>query len=169
MRDLLQYQGYETLYLHFWAKVRHARRTHLEKRSLFSRYIFAGLANGQTISGINRTIGVSTVVYCGDKPLEIPGPVIEELRARGDKNGMVRFTPKEAVEHRKRFRKGERVRITGGPLEGLFAIISLDRGHQVSVWLQMFGGKVEAFLDPTGLRGVSPERGFVGIPKRRRG
>ena len=166
--DLLQYQGYETLYLHYPDTVKHARRTRKVLKPYFPRYVFAGMSNGLTVHGINRTIGVSTVVYLGDDPLEIPGPVMEELQRRGDQRGMVHVWPKETAERRKRFRKGAEVRITGGPLEGLFAIVSLDKGHQVSVWVQMFGGKVEAQMEPTVLRGVSPERGFIQNSSRRR-
>ncbi len=148
---LLVYQGFETLYLWYSDIVRHARKTRKVEKSLYSRYIFAGMKNGQTVYDINHTIGVSTVLYCGDKPLEIPAPVIEELRARGNDKGMVSFTPREAVEHRRRYRRGETVRIDEGPLAGFLACVELDRGHQVRVWVQMFKSEVEASFEPEAL------------------
>ena len=156
--DLLKSQGFETLCLRYSDTIKHARKTRQVWRSYFSRYIFAGVADGLSVPAINRTIGVSTVVYLGDKPLEIPVSVIEELRARGNSKGVVKLAPDQVAEHRRRFRQGEQVRITDGPLAGLFAIVALDKGHAVSVWLDFFGGKVEALFDPTGLRSDSPER-----------
>ncbi len=159
--DLLMQQGFETLYLHFLDTIKHARRTRMVKRSLFSRYVFAGIMDGLTIFDINCTIGVSTVVCRGDKPLDIPVPVIEELRQRGDEVGMVAMSPEAVEEHRRRFRKGEQVRIMDGPMAGLFAIVALDSGPMVRVWLEMFGGKVEAIFDPGGLKSGSPEWGTL--------
>lgn len=163
---LLHRQGFETLYLHYVGTVKHARKTWKVLRPYFPRYIFAGIVNELTVHQINRTVGVSTVVYLADEPLEIPGPVIEELRGRGDKRGLVRLELEEGTEHRRRYHRGEQVRISGGPLEGLLAIVALDRGHEVSVWLRMFGGRVQALFAPEGLKSVSPERGLIQIPPR---
>ena len=153
--NLLAHQGFETLYLHYWTKVKHARRTRLVQRAYFPRYIFAAVDIGLTVYDINHTIGVSTVIYLGDNPLEIPTSVIEELQARGDSKGMVQFTPREVTEHRKRYRRGEMVRIDEGPLVGFIACVELDRGHQVKVWVSMFKSEVEASFEPEAL---SPAR-----------
>ena len=148
---LLKYQGFETLYLHYPAMVKHARREYEVLRPYFPRYVFAAVSEGQEVSQINKTIGVSTVVYLGDKPLEIPLPVIEELRLRADENGRLLKPPKETIEQRKRFRRGQKVRITEGVLEGLKAVIEVDSGHQVKVWLSMFKGEVPVVLSPEAL------------------
>ena len=163
---LLRKQGFETLYLHYHTTIKHARRTRNVIRAYFPRYLFAGAADGLSVPQINRTIGVSTVVYCGDKPLDIPAAVIEELRSRGDRQGRVKMTPQAVGQHRRRFRKGEQVRIMDGPMAGLFAIVSLDNGRAVRVWLDMFGGKVEALFDPEGLKSGSPEGRFLRLPAR---
>lgn len=167
VNKLLMQQGFETLYLHFVATTKHARRTTTVEKSLFPRYVFATLVNGLSVPQINRTIGVSTVVYQGDKPLDIPAPVIEELRQRGDAKGLVRLPAQEIGDHRRRFRRGEQVRIMGGPMAGLFAIIELDSGRAVRVWVEMFGGKVEAHFDPEGLKSASPEWGTIRTPRCR--
>lgn len=148
---LLKTQGFKTLYLWCPDTVKHARRVRKIERSYFPRYIFAAMENGQALYDINHTIGVSTVVYCDDKPLEVPAPVIEELRARGDARGMVQFTPRQAGEHRQRYRKGQMVRIDEGPLVGFMACVALDTGHQVKVWVSMFKSEVEASFDPEAL------------------
>ena len=160
----LQRQGFDTLFLHYSTVVKHARRTRRVIRSYFTRYVFVGLHEGQGMYDVNRGPGVSTVVYLADKPLEIPAPVIEELRARGDARGLVRFLPKERAEHRKRWQKGQSVCVVDGPLAGLFAVVALDKGHEVKVWLEMFGGKVEALFPPEGLKSGSPERRLIRIP-----
>jgi transcription antitermination factor NusG len=163
---LLRKLGLTTLFLHFNDVTRHARREREVTRALFPRYVFAGASDGFWVPEINRTIGVSTVVLRGDQPLEVPVAVIEELRQRGDKKGLVAMAPEATKEHRRRFRQGEQVRIIDGPLAGLFAIVGLDSGPAVRVWLEMFGGKVEALLAPEGLESVSPVGGLVEIPRR---
>ena len=163
---LLRKQGLATLFLHFNDVVRHARREREVIRSFFPRYVFAGASDGYWVPEINRTIGVSTVIYRGDQPLEIPGAVIEELKQRGDESGLVVMSPEAVEEHRRRFRKGEQVQIIDGPLAGLFAIVSLDSGREVRVWLAMFGGKVEALFDPEGLKSGSPDGGSIHCSAR---
>ena len=152
---LLKRQGFDTLFLHFTAVVKHAKKTHQVIRPYFNRYIFAGVNSGQALWDINHTIGVSTIVYRGDEPLKIPAPVIEELRARGNTKGLVKLAPEQIAGYRKRFRQGEQVRISDGPLAGLLAVVALDKGHEVRVWLEMFKGRVEAALQPEAL---SPAR-----------
>ncbi len=161
MRDLLRGQGFEVLHLYYATTIKHARRVRRVSRPYFPRYVFASVVEGTSLAQINRTIGVSTVVCLGDKPLEIPATVIEELRARGNEQGLVRFTPADQRQARKRFRRGEAVRITDGPMAGLLATVALDSGSAIRVWLEMFGGQVEALFDPKGLRSSSPEGGTV--------
>ena len=148
---LLKHQGFDTLFLHFTNIVKHAGRSSQVIRPYFNRYLFAGVMNGQSLWDINHTMGVSTIVYLGDKPLEIPTPVIEELRARGNRKGLVKLAPEQVAGYRKRFRQGEQVRISDGPLAGLFAVVELDKGHEVRVWVSMFKGRVEAALQPEAL------------------
>ena len=166
VNDALKRQGFDTLFLHYGKVIKHARKTRRVIRSLFARYVFVGVVPGQPLYDINSTIGVSTIVYRGDKPLEIPLPVIEELRARGDAKGRCKLPPELIAGYRKRFREGEQVSITDGPLAGLFAVVALDKGHEVRVWLEMFGGKVEALMDPKGLESGSPAGGIIRIPHR---
>ena len=151
VHNLLGWQGFETLYLHYPATVKHARRTRRVMRAYFPRYVFVAVGEGQEVATVNKTIGVSTVVYLGDEPLEIPGPVIDELKLRADSTGLLKVSPEETAEVRKRFRRGQRVRITEGVLEGLKATIGVDSGHEVKVWLEMFKGEVQVSLQPEAL------------------
>ncbi len=151
---LLGLQGFETLYLHYPWTIRHARRVKHIMRSYFPRYIFVEVGPGQAMADINNTIGVSTVVYMGDEPLEIPEPVIAELRLRADETGLLHLTPEETNEQRRRYRRGQKVRITEGVLEGLEAVIGVDAGHEVKVWMNLFQGRVQVSLPP---EAVSPD------------
>jgi transcriptional antiterminator RfaH len=161
VNEALKRQDFETLFLHYGAVVKHARKTRRIIRAYFPRYVFVGVRLGQALYDVNSTMGVSTVVYLGDKPLEIPLPVIEELCARGNAKGRVEFMPKVQVAERARWAKGQSVSVVDGPLAGLLATVALDKGHEVRVWLEMFGGKVEALFAPEGLKSGSPVRGSM--------
>ena len=73
---LLAHKGYEVLYLHYSKTLKHARRTWRELRPLFPRYVLAGVSDAQTVHGIKRVIGVSTVVSA----LCARGPEFHRLR-----------------------------------------------------------------------------------------
>lgn len=145
---LLSLQGFETLHLHYPRTIRHARRERQVIISHFPRYIFVAVGEGQGLGDINNTMGVSTVVYMGDKPLEIPLAVIEELKSRAYGNGLLKETPKETTETRKRFRRGQRVKITEGVLQGLPAIVEVDNTNEIKVWISLFQGEVQAGFPP---------------------
>ena len=145
--DLLRHQGYETLFLHYTDTSRHARRTVDVIRSYFPRYLFVGLTNGLTIYDVNHTIGVSTVLYMSGEALEVPSNVIEELRARGNKEGLCKLTPEQKAI-RRRYHKGERIKISAGPLTGFLGAVELDNGRAIKVWLEMFRGKAPVWVEP---------------------
>ncbi len=108
-------------------------------------------------------MGVAAVVRCKDRALEIPPSVIEELRARGNADGLVTWTG--GVENeRRRFNRGEQVNIIEGPLAGFLAIVMLDAGHQVRLWVdQMFQGEVEAVVAPDA---IAPVQRSYGVATR---
>lgn len=145
--DLLLHQGYETLFLHYMDTVKHARSAIEVNRAYFPRYLFVGVAPDMSLYDVNHTIGVSTAVYAGQEPLEVPPEVIGELRARGDEMGLVEMTPEEK-QGRKRFCSGQAVRINDGPFMGFVAAVSLDTGKEVQVWLDLFKGRVNVGFAP---------------------
>ena len=157
--------GYEVVFLHYFGRTKHARKTQRVLRPLFPRYIFCGVPNAHTVNEINRSHGVAAVVHLGEEPLPIPPDVIDELRSRGNASGLVPHEAETGTERRLRYRRGQQVRITTGPLEGLMAVVALDAGHQVRVWLDFIGGRVAAHLVPEDLESTSPER--RSLPKRR--
>jgi transcription antitermination factor NusG len=112
----------------------------------YSRYIFAALKEGQGLYGVNECDGVSTVVYSGDRPLEVPHRVMDEIIAMGDSNGQVGAVDRVS---RKPFKPGQRVRFAdNNPMSGLIAEISLDNGKEIGLWVDMLGGRRQVFVDP---------------------
>ncbi len=156
---LLAHRGYEALFLHYSKTMKHARKTRRDLVPLFPRYLFAGIEDLSSVPSINRVMGVAAVVCCRDQALEIPPPVIEELRARGNADGLVTWTGEGELE-RRRFNRGEQVNIIEGPLTGFLAYVVLDAGHQVRLWVnQMFQGEVEAVVAPDAIAPVQRSYG----------
>ena len=56
VNDALRRQGFETLFLHYFKVIKHARVTRRVKRSLFPRYVFVGIVPGQAMWDINTTL-----------------------------------------------------------------------------------------------------------------
>src|SRR5690606_36352862 len=98
-----------------------AKQVFVDEEPYFPRYLFVGLRGRphETIYNVNQTDGVSTVVYCGDEPLAIPGEIMDELFRKADDGGQVasvdRLARKElAKDTLVEFRKNT-------PLAGLIA------------------------------------------------
>lgn len=143
--NYLRAQGYDTLYLHFPATVKHANRKIGVIKPYFPRYLFVGVYPGQSIGVVNKTPGVSTVVYFGDEPMSVPDAVMAEMRSIGDANGKI--APKEP-EERERLRKSREVRIMGGAFEGFLATVEKDAGDAVRVWVSIFGRPTAVTVAP---------------------
>jgi transcription antitermination factor NusG len=148
-------QGYETFWLHHRKTVRHARQERLVTRSQLPRYIFAAVHPGQSIYAINTTPGVSTVLHGPAGPLELSADALADLRGRGDANGLCALP--SPVE-RQRWKHGATVRVTAGPFAGFLALIGVDTGAAVKIWMDLFGRRVEASCLPGDLEAASPER-----------
>lgn len=159
----LRQAGYQTLYLHYAATVRHARREKRVLRPYLPRYVLFGTDGEQGLYAAARAVGVSSIVGTGAGPLEVPDRVVVELRSRGDESGLV--DAQVIDDGRRRFAVGSQVRIAGGPLQGFLAEVAIDGGKEVRVWIQMFGGRVEAEFGPTALEPVSPEWLAIDAPR----
>lgn len=143
--------GHETLYLRYRTQTRHARKVTEVDRPYFPRYIFAGVEDAGDLSGVNSAFGVSTVVYCGDKPVEVPLPVIEELAGRADAHGYVAGVDPVWLERRQRLEKGQMVKIDLGPFQGFIGQVRLDSGAKVKLWLDVLHRRVKAEFPPDAL------------------
>jgi transcription antitermination factor NusG len=153
--------------LGFWTFYPHQRVRRRRKRAnlnqylvewvsmpYYSRYLFVALRDGQGLYGVNECDGVSTVVYSGDRPLEVPHPVMDELMALGDSAGLVGAVDRVS---RAMLKAGQRVRFVGnGPLSGLLAEIALDNGKEIRLWVELLGGRRQISVDPSMVAEIAP-------------
>lgn len=154
----LRRQGYETLYLHYLAAVSHGRRSIVVNRPYYPRYLFALVDVGQSVYAVNKTQGVSTVVYAGADPLEIPERVIAEQRTKGDRNGLVKLTGEERHD-RERIASGAEVKLLSGTFAGFAATVALDEGKELRVWLNLLNRRVAATVPESAV--VHPSGGAL--------
>lgn len=134
-RRNLARQGFETYLPRYVKRRSHARRVEYRPAPLFPRYLFVSfdMATAKW-RAVLSTIGISDVVSSGDRPLPVPPGVVESIQAREGEDGMVEIAPEPA------FRKGDMVRITGGPMDrqiGLFE--GLGENDRVVVLLELLG------------------------------
>lgn len=134
INDKLKGKGFETLCLHYWTTVSHARKKTKVKRAYFPRYMFAKLVRPEDYREIRSTDCVKQIVHSCGEPLSVPESVILELRGRGDENGLVALSG-PSQKRRKRFMTGERVPIVAGALGGFFALIVTDDGKATQAWV----------------------------------
>jgi transcriptional antiterminator RfaH len=94
---------------------------------LFSGYVFIKLfseaGDGWTVA--RRTPGVVSLILFGDRPARVPTQEVDALRARMH-DGVVTLPP---APRPRRFLKGERIKITAGPLQGLSGLHSGMTSH----------------------------------------
>jgi len=142
--------GFVTLYLHYLATVKHARKVIAVNKPLFPRYLFVAVEPHQNFHDINVAQGVSTVLHDADGPLPLREADIVRLRAGADENGLM-ASPK-AVPDREKYKHGEKLRIIDGPLKGWDAVVILDNFEVIRVTVEMFKGELEAVLSPTAVK-----------------
>jgi transcription antitermination factor NusG len=80
--------------------------------------------------------------YCllmnGEHPAHVPDTVLDELRSREGRNGLITLPP--PLSPAPRFRPGDRVRIKSGALVGFKGLVEGLRPHErVAVLLQLLG------------------------------
>lgn len=148
----LRRAGYQTFTPWIMKEIRHARKTSLVKRGYFTRYMFVGLEDGQGLYNVNKAQGVSTVVYSGNEPLEMPAKIMERIRSRAGEDGLVlKFIQDDRTEHREaatRFNVGDWVPLPAGPAKGLLMeIMKIDTDGQIRLYVEAFGKPVRAVVD----------------------
>lgn len=95
-------------------------------RSLFPRYLFARFNADELLAKVSYTRGVHSVVNFGNGPVPVNDEIIEVIRSKMSKDGLVR------VEED--FEQGDRVLIKSGPFHNFMGIFdrkikSSDRVH----------------------------------------
>lgn len=142
-------RGYDPYLPHYAGTLRHARKVVPVLKPLFTGYAFVGVQPDQGLYDAANTPGVARIVGNGMGPQELPENAIVSLKAKGDAQGCIDLNP--AQIERIRFIEGEEVSVIAGPFAGFRAIVALDDGRLVRIWLNMFQGRVEATLDPSSI------------------
>jgi transcriptional antiterminator RfaH len=139
----LNRQGYEIYFPRYLKRRRHARRVEMVAAPLFPRYMFVAIDLAvHRWRSIQSTIGVSHLVCNGDRPAEVPGLIIGNLRKGEDERGFVQLRrPPE-------FRLGDRVRVLDGVFSACLGLFEgMTDGERIAILLDMLGRKVRVVLD----------------------
>jgi transcriptional antiterminator RfaH len=100
-------------------------------KPLFPGYFFARFCPEISCESVKSSRGVLRVVSSGRFPIPIRDTVVQEIRDRIQKDGLIRLQPRGLGP-------GTRVLIQDGPFEGLMGRVEreLDDGRRVSVLLE---------------------------------
>jgi transcription elongation factor/antiterminator RfaH len=153
--SLLREQGIETYLPTIRRKVR--RRDRPERVVYFPCYLFARI-DFEVVprSSISWMPGVRRLVSSGDQPAVVAEEIVDLLRHR--------LESVEQVGHG-RFRPGDRVRITSGPLRDLEAVFErpLSSAERVRILLDVMGRMMPVEIDYTQIKPLErgEERGAV--------
>ena len=136
-RQHLINQGFEVFLPVYARRRRHARKVDTVLRPLFPRYLFVRLdLEKDRWRSVNGTVGITHLITQGDSPVPVPQPVMAELMARADPEGVVTLAQPE-------LRPGDQVRLEEGPFSefvGVFEAISED--DRVMILLNLMGRQV---------------------------
>jgi transcriptional antiterminator RfaH len=137
----LRNQGF-AIYLPRYLKTRrHARRTDTVAAPFFPRYLFLAMDPAAAKwRAIRSTVGVSHLVCSGDVPAPVPHGVIDAIKAREGRNGMIALAPPQSG-----LNPGDPVCIAGGifaGVDGLFEHISDEK--RVVILMELLGRRIRA-------------------------
>jgi transcriptional antiterminator RfaH len=146
----LDRQGFTCYLPRYLKRRRHARRVETVAAPLFPRYLFVALDLAtQRWWPIRSTFGVADIVYSGEQPALIPCDIVQAIKGREGKHGLV------SLPRKPRFAPGDTVRIIDGVFSaclGLFEGMT-DR-ERVAVLLDLLGRKVRVVMDEEALAAV---------------
>ena len=134
-RENLERQGYVT----FLPKCIQPKRRRGQWRDvvepLFPRYLFIQLSSGDdNWYPIRSTRGVSELVRFGQEYAQVPDDVIASIHQREGQDGLVRLLETQV------FKKGDRVRLVQGALQGVEAIFAeTSSDNRVFILLELLG------------------------------
>jgi len=118
-------------------------------KPLFTGYIFTKFDEETQQRLVKYSKGVSSIVSFGDKPALVDESLIEAMKAR-IKDGFVHLDPPS-------FKKGEKVEIKEGPLEGVSGIFDsrVKDSDRVVILLNAIASQSRMVIQATSLRKVS--------------
>ena len=118
-------------------------------KPLFTGYIFTKFDEETQRRLVKYSKGVSSIVSFGDKPALVDESLIDAIKAR-IKDGFVHLDPPS-------FKKGERVEIKEGPLEGVSGIFDsrVKDSDRVVILLNAIASQARMVIQAASLRKVS--------------
>ena len=123
-------------------------QTRRASQPLFTSYFFCRVIDQWR--SINFCFGVLCLVRVGDCPAKCPDSEIDNLRAMIDEHGFVRLPDKPPSASPRAFKRGERVKIIGGPFEGVRAIHSgMRAGNRERILLSLLGSSSRPVMVPS--------------------
>jgi transcriptional antiterminator RfaH len=143
----------------FFPRIRFKRATRIGAvwvtEALFPNYLFARFDWSKNLRFVRHSQGVSEVVHFGWHWPVVPDEAIDQMRACLGKNEIHVISPNVAP--------GETVRITGGCLHGLQAIVTqiIPGGKRIAVLLDFLGRQTSVKLDLGMVIKEADERGLV--------
>lgn len=108
-RTFLQEQGFDVYFPRFRERRFYRGHKQFVESYLFGRYFFVLFIPCWYL--IRSTIGVDAVFTQDDRPALLHDAVVDEIKSREDRDGVITI--------RKGFRRGQRVRVKQGPLAGM--------------------------------------------------
>lgn len=135
-------QGFDTYCPMIRRSVSHARRKLEVVRPLFPGYIFAATDPHLALwRPVLSTVGVRSIVRCGEQPSTIDGQFIQALKRREIDGAIARGGY--------RFEIGQIVEIARGPFERLIGtIVEMDERARLVVLTDLFNRPVRMTIDP---------------------
>ncbi len=118
-------------------------------RSLFPRYLFARFEAGRMLRKVWFTRGVCQVVGFGDGPTPVEDEIIELIKSRVDKDGLVQINEE--------LKRGDKVVIRDGPLANLEGIFEsgLEDGDRVLMLLTAISYQGHVTIERQHLKKIS--------------
>ncbi len=137
----LERQGYRVYCPLIRRQRSHARRVEEVLRPLFPGYLFARVdADAQRWRPMLSTVGVRTLVRCGERLSLIDDLFVESLKRR-ERDGVI-------TRPQSPYRVGQDVRMAGGPFDGLVAtIIGMHERDRLTVLMQLLSRAVKVEID----------------------
>jgi transcriptional antiterminator RfaH len=134
----LSRQSFETYCPRIWKRISHARRFQNVERPLFPGYVFVRAdASQDQWRPILSTVGVRTLVRFGNQLGLLSDAFIASLRAR-ERDGVI-------VAPESPYRPGQRVKLVGGPFDGVTAtILSSNEKDRLVVLMDLLQNSVRA-------------------------
>ena len=133
----VQAQGFDAYYPKFEEEyLTKTKRLATRIRTVFPRYLFVRTSGPWYF--LLSTFGVSSIVFEGENcPATMPDDQVDYLREREDALGLVKLPPKPKPTP---FSRGQRLRVTYGPMQGLTGICQGDSARErVTVLMNMLG------------------------------